>query len=55
MKLDESGLPVVQSLKKRERKSMGGAKKKQTVIAFTLPDWNRMKESLPVREPMILF
>ena len=51
--LDESGLPVVQPLSQVERKSMGGVEKKQTVIAFTVQDWSRMKESLQVREPMI--
>lgn len=51
--VDESGLPVVQPISKGERKSMGGATKKQTVIAITMRDWNRMKESLQVREPMI--
>ena len=51
--LDESGLPVVKPLKQGERKTMGGAEKKQTVIAITLRDWGRLKESLQVREPMI--
>jgi len=51
--LDESGLPVVKPLGQGERRKIGGVEKKQTVIAITLRDWGRLKESLHVREPMI--